>query len=198
VRVGPLHEYVQLTRLFHDLLPLSPALILCDSAAVPAVRQVLRHHVQRLPRRAAVRRAGRLLHAPRQLRPGKEYVCVAPVVVFSSYSSSSESSVPIAPVVNLQFDSTHGRGLTTAAARVLCTTMCSGLPEHGLQRGAAGLPGQAAGGHVHVRGEQVHDRPGHRRDLARHRGRRRRRQGAAQALAARAGAPGVVGAQGHV
>ncbi|KAL5683584.1 hypothetical protein ACJX0J_009969, partial [Zea mays] len=48
VRVGPLHD-----------------------AAVPAVRQVLRHPVQRLPRRAAVRRAGRLLHAPRQLRPGK-------------------------------------------------------------------------------------------------------------------------------
>jgi hypothetical protein len=58
-----------------------------------------------------------------------------------------------------------------------------GLPEHGVQRGAAGLPGEAAGGHVHVRGEQVHDRRGHRRDLARHRGRRRRRQGAAQAVA---------------
>ncbi|RLN16833.1 hypothetical protein C2845_PM02G01210 [Panicum miliaceum] len=58
-----------------------------------------------------------------------------------------------------------------------------GLPEHGVQRGAAGLSGEAAGGHVHVRGQQVHDRRGHRRDLARHRGRRRRRQGAAQAVA---------------
>lgn len=62
--------------------------------------------------------------------------------------------------------------------------MCSGLPEHGLQRGPAGLPGQAAGGHVHVQREQVHDQRGHRRDLARHRGRRRRRQGTAQAVAA--------------
>ena len=61
--------------------------------------------------------------------------------------------------------------------------VCRGLPEHGVQRGAAGLPGEAAGGHVHVRGQQVHDRRGHRRDLARHRGRRRRRQGAAQAVA---------------
>ncbi|CAL4943962.1 unnamed protein product [Urochloa decumbens] len=65
------------------------------------------------------------------------------------------------------------------------TCVCRGLPEHGLQRGPAGLPGEAAGGHVHVRGEQVHDRRGHRRDLARHRGRRRRRQGAAQAVARR-------------
>lgn len=69
-------------------------------------------------------------------------------------------------------------------ARV-CTCVCRGLPEHGLQRGPAGLPGEAAGGHVNVRGEQVHDRRGHRRDHGRHRGRRRRRQGAAQAVARR-------------
>jgi hypothetical protein len=75
--------------------------------------------------------------------------------------------------------------MTAARVRVLVLVyMCSGLPEHGLQRGPAGLPGQAAGGHVHVQREQVHDRRGHRRDLARHRGRRRRRQGAAQAVAA--------------
>lgn len=45
------------------------------------------------------------------------------------------------------------------------------------------MPSEAAGGLVDVPGEQVHDRRGHRRDLARHRGRRRRRQAAAQALA---------------
>ncbi|CAL4926899.1 unnamed protein product [Urochloa decumbens] len=81
------------------------------------------------------------------------------------------------------------RSVPIRGSKILNSTMCicRGLPEHGLQRGPAGLPGEAAGGHVHVRGEQVHDRRGHRRDLARHRGRRRRRQGAAQAVAGRPG-----------
>jgi hypothetical protein len=61
--------------------------------------------------------------------------------------------------------------------------VCRRLPEHAVQRGAARVPGEAAGGHGHLRGEQVHDRRGHRRHLARHRGRRRRRQGAAQTIA---------------
>jgi hypothetical protein len=79
----------------HDLLPLTGVNSSYDSAAVPAVRQVLRHPVQRLPRRAAVRRAGRLLHAPRQLRPGKEYVTYG--VIFIHTSS----------LVSLQFGDTH-------------------------------------------------------------------------------------------
>jgi len=89
------------------------------------------------------------------------------------------------PIDRLQLLARTWAGLTAACARVVCIPcMCRGLPEHVLQRGAAGMPGEAAGGHVHVRREQVHDRRGHRRDLRRHRGRRRRRQGAAQAVAA--------------